>query len=181
MNWRLVLVLGIIFGVLMGLGTVMGWPAWLGYGTGIAAVVISAVMLARAGDKAFNNGFCTGVLIGVLQLVLGLVFWDQFTANHHHLLEGWSPLHEYMDMSELKTYMWTCIPPIAVFYGLVIGSISWLLKRFFGLGKKSKAAVVGQFESPSLATSSMLQIFCVTPALTAGVSPPNVLCGRTKL
>jgi ABC-type uncharacterized transport system permease subunit len=138
MNRRLVLGLGVTFGLLMGLGAVMGWPAWLGNGTAIAVVVVSTVIFARAGGRAFTNGFFTGLLIGVLQCGLVLVLWDQYNANRPQSVERLAQ-HLYTNVLGVKTYILMFIPLISVIYGLVIGSCSWLLGRLIGLGKNAIA------------------------------------------
>ena len=135
MKWWLVLGLGVPFGLLMGVGLVMGWPWYFVRGTLIAVVVLSGVILARAGGKPFAHGFLTGLLAGALQAGLGLALWNQTTRSHPGAVKLFcaSP---WLNLA----FMALLLVSVSVIYGLLIGLSSWMFFRLFGLAKGAKAA-----------------------------------------
>jgi hypothetical protein len=136
MNWRLVLTLGIIFGLLMGVGGLMGPPAWVIRWTLISAVAISAFFISRAGEKVFANGFFTGLLIGLLQAGLSLVLWNQFITHNPQVFDG---LHR--SSGWLRIIAIIALIPWSIFLGLLIGLFSWFFYRLLSLRKHPRATV----------------------------------------
>jgi ABC-type uncharacterized transport system permease subunit len=137
MNWRLVLGLGVTFGLLNGLVAVLGWSWWLGRWTVIAAVAVSTVIFARTGGKVFANGFFTGLLISVFQVGLALVLWNQFAAHNSQFFE--EHLSHFSTVALIKAFL-MALALLMASWGILIGLSSWLLYKLFGLHRKDNAA-----------------------------------------
>ena len=132
MNWKLILLLplvGLILGVasLFGLSGAIGFLVWL-----VAAAVIAGVIGKMAGKRYFLHGLLTGLITGALPAILQVIFSGMVLANNPAIQDKLADLPEGFPVAALFAIG---IPVGAIFWGVVIGLLSWGAGAIFGRKK----------------------------------------------
>jgi hypothetical protein len=136
MNIRLVLACAAVGG-LTGLGTTMGW---IPYGTEtwvtVAAGLILALMIGLlAPGKLFLHGFLVGFLYEIAECAVILIAFDRYVASNPQVIE----VFDKLPMSP-KMFIVILAPLVGIFYGLILGLLSWLASKV--MRRKSVATAV---------------------------------------
>lgn len=132
MNWRLIFALAIPGGILLGLELALDWPTFAKRTLLLAALVLPVTLFGCKRQAAFANGIYTGLLTGLVAVIVLLLLWNEFASNCAEDVERYSA---YLTSVGLKavTYSLFCI--LGALWGLLVGSLAWLLAKILGLRK----------------------------------------------
>lgn len=128
MNFRLVFMLSLT-GVAVALATTTGLLhrgvetiVWLAL-----CVVLSVLVALRAPSRPFVHGLFVGLLSAVLCQLVQAAMLDRYLANNPSAAEDWKRLPPGMSP---RVVLVVLSPVIGAIYGVVIGTLAWLIARF---------------------------------------------------
>jgi hypothetical protein len=129
MNWRLIVMLGVSFGLLMALISVMGWMSSTAIEMGLWLVValVCSALLGRAAGWPFVNGLLTGLLMGLVTFGLILALWGTFTSNNAEFMTQMA--EDGAGADPLRATVQAMLP-VSIGWGAILGVLSWLASRY---------------------------------------------------
>ena len=133
MNWKMISLFSGL-GVLMGLGSVMGWLKGMELWIWIGLMLITGVVLGHTvSHKPFLHGFLTAVIWSVVNTLIQLAFLDTYLMNNpeaaakfEQLPSGFSPHVAFL----------VSLPFSAGISGVIVGALAHFSGKFLGEKKE---------------------------------------------
>jgi hypothetical protein len=126
MNWKLIAGLS-AFGLLMGVGSVLGATGDAEPLLWFAVAVVCALTVARSVPVAhYRHGFLVGVFSVLIASCLELLFFDAYMAANPDRAEMLGRLPGSLGV---RTYLMLLTPVFAALFGVVWGVLSWVARR----------------------------------------------------
>jgi TRAP-type C4-dicarboxylate transport system permease large subunit len=125
MNWKTVLSLS-LFGVLMGILSLLGYARGIEWFLWGAIAVISAIVINKSSGKIFPNGIMAGLLMGVFSTIITLVFLDKYVQNNPGALDE----TQGVSFLAIEAFLFFMGLFIGFVYGLFIALLSWVFSKF---------------------------------------------------
>jgi len=138
MRWLLIVLLSLL-GVLLALLSIFGWvEGAMMLVIGIILWLIIAILIGRfANGKFFLHGFLTNLISTLLSSLLIYFFWDTYMANSTAMQER---LTQGPEGINYRIITLATSPLVAGVYGAVLGLLSILGGKLFGVKKEETSA-----------------------------------------
>jgi hypothetical protein len=129
MNWRLIVMLGVAFGLLMALVAILGWMSSTAVEMALWAVVglVCSALIGRARGWVFVNGLLAGLLMGLVTFGLILALWGMFSSNNAEFMAQMAEDGQGTDPLQATVQ---AMLPVSIGWGAVLGVLSWLMSRY---------------------------------------------------
>lgn len=125
MKWKTVLSLS-LFGVLMGVLSLLGYARGIEWYLWGAITIISAVVINRSGGNIFGNSIMAGLLMGVFSTIVTLAFLDKYVQNNPGALDE----TQGVSFVAIEVFLFFMGAVIGLFYGVGIAIITWIFSKF---------------------------------------------------
>lgn len=125
MKWKTVLSLS-LFGVLMGVLSLMGYTKGIEWYLWGAIAIISAIIINKSGGNIFGNSIMSGLLMSIFATIITLAFLDKYVQNNPGALDE----TQGVSFLTIEVFLFFMGVVIGLFYGVGIALLTWIFSKF---------------------------------------------------